>query len=78
MANLKVPVEGKIEVDFADEAKVLLKQFVRATEKACDQIVWHEIKKEGLPPPHKKVSLKNISLRFATRTHESNKKRCFF
>ena len=57
MANLKVPVEGKIEVDFADEAKVLLKQFVRATEKACDQIVWHEIKKEGLPPPHKKGEL---------------------
>lgn len=50
MANLKIPVDGKIEVDFSDEAKELLKQFVHATEKGCSQIVWHEIKKEGLPP----------------------------
>lgn len=54
MANLKIPVEGKVDVGFTDEAKDLLKKFVKATEKACNQIIWHEIKKEGLPPHHKK------------------------
>ena len=44
MENLKIPVEGRVDVDFTDEAKDLLKKFVKATEKACNQIIWHEIK----------------------------------
>lgn len=32
MENLKIPVEGRVDVDFTDEAKDLLKKFVKATE----------------------------------------------
>lgn len=37
MANLKIPMEGKIEIELSEEAKDILQRFISAVERLEDR-----------------------------------------